>query len=201
MEFGRGARVIASRTGRSFPAALVHLSLRNTRRYGGYIVHIGIVLIAVGLAGSGFNKDVEGPMPYRGHMQIGAYTLISQNVTQDDNANYSSQSAIIEVKKDGRTIDTLYPARRFYKASGQVESIVAIRSRPLEDLYLVYAGNDPSTNNPILHAYLNPLIMWIWIGAIVVALGILLALTPGRKPAASPATAAVRESEVVGAHS
>ena len=203
MEFVRGAKVIAHRTGRNFASAVVHLTLRNTRRYGGYIVHIGIVLIAVGLAGSGFNKDIEAPMPYHAQTAIGPYTLISQANTQDDNANYSSQSAIIEVLKNGEKIDTLYPSRRFYKASGQVESMVAIRSRPLEDLYLVYAGNDPSNNQPILHAYLNPLIMWIWIGAIIVVFGILLALLPGRQAESStPARiVAVEPQEVASAHS
>ena len=189
MEFARGARVIARR-GRSLPAALVHLTMRNTRRYGGYIIHVGIILMAIGITGAAFNKDVEAPMPYQASMHIGPYQLISQSYTQDDNPNVSSEAEIIEVRENGRYLATMYPARRFYKASNQAQSIVAIRSRPLEDLYLVYAGDDPNTQTPILHAYLNPLIMWIWIGTLVMVFGTLVALLPSRKAeAARPAAA------------
>ncbi|MGH9392998.1 MAG: cytochrome c-type biogenesis CcmF C-terminal domain-containing protein, partial [Terriglobales bacterium] len=158
------------------------LTLRNTRRYGGYIIHVGIILMAIGITGSAFNQDVEAPMPYAASMQIGPYRLISQSYTQDDNPNFSTEAEIIRVERGGEAIATLYPSRRFYKASSQAQSMVAIRSRPLEDLYLVYAGDDPNTQQPILHAYLNPLVMWIWIGTLVVVFGTLLALLPGRKP-------------------
>ena len=179
MEFFRGARVL-SRRGRSFPAALVYLTSRNTRRYGGYIIHVGIVLMAMGITGSAFNKDVEAPMPYQATMQVGPYQLISESYTQDDNPNYSSEAEMIQVRENGKYVATMYPSRRFYKASNQAESMVAIRSRPLADLYLVYAGDDANTNQPILHAYWNPLMMWIWIGTLVVIFGTLVALLPNR---------------------
>ena len=186
MEFGRGARVVA-RHGRSLPAAVVHLTLRNTRRYGGYIIHVGIILMAIGITGSAFNKDVEAPMPYAATMRVGPYTLTSQSYTQDDNPNFSSAAEIIRVERGGKYVATMYPSRRFYKVSNQAQSMVAIRSRPLEDLYLVYAGDDPTSQQPILHAYLNPLIMWIWIGTLVVVFGTLVALLPNRKLAARAA--------------
>jgi len=194
MEFGRGARVLASH-GRSLPAALLHLTLRNTRRYGGYIIHIGIILIAIGITGSAFNKDVEAAMPYQATMQIGSYKLVSQSYTQDDNPNYSTEAEIIQVQQNGRTVATMYPSRRFYKASNQAQSMVAIRSRPLEDLYLVYAGDDPNTHQPILHAYLNPLISWIWIGALVVVFGTLVALVPSRGADSSRRQSAAQAQE------
>ncbi|MGH9465722.1 MAG: heme lyase CcmF/NrfE family subunit [Terriglobales bacterium] len=180
MEFGRGARVLARR-GRSYPSALVHLTMRNTRRYGGYIIHIGIVLMAIGITGAAFNQSVEAPMPYQATMQIGPYQLVSESYTQDDNPNFSSEAEIVQVRQNGRAVATLYPSRRFYKASNQAQSIVAIRSRPSADLYLVYAGDDPNTHTPILHAYMRPLIMWIWVGTLVVVFGTLLALLPSRK--------------------
>ncbi|MGH9481269.1 MAG: heme lyase CcmF/NrfE family subunit [Terriglobales bacterium] len=179
-EFGRGARVLARR-GRSLPAALVQLTMRNTRRYGGYIIHVGIILMAIGITGSAFNRDVEAPMPYQATIKIGPYQLVSESYTQDDNANFAAEAEIIQVRRNGRYVATMYPARRFYKASNQAQSIVAIRSRPLEDLYLVYAGDDPNTQQPILHAYLNPLISWIWLGALVVVAGTLIALLPSRR--------------------
>ncbi|TAN20891.1 MAG: heme lyase CcmF/NrfE family subunit [Acidobacteria bacterium] len=180
MEFGRGARVLVKR-GRSWPGAVVHLTSRNTRRYGGYIIHIGIILMAIGITGAAFNQSVEAPMPYQGKIQIGSYQLVSESYTQDDNPNYSTEAEIIQVRQNGRVVDTLYPSRRFYKASNQAQSMVAIRSEPSGDLYLVYAGDDPNTHVPILHAYIRPLIMWIWVGTIVVIFGTLIALLPSRK--------------------
>ena len=197
MEFGRGARVL-QRRGRSWPSSFIHLTLRNRRRYGGYIIHVGIMLMAIGITGSAFNKDVEAAMPYQASMQIGPYRLTSESYTQDDNANYSSEAEIIQVTRQGRYVATMYPSRRFYKASNQAQSMVAIRSRPLADLYLVYAGDDPNTRQPILHAYLNPLIMWIWVGTLVVLAGTVIALIPGAPAKDRQAVAAPVEPLEVG---
>ncbi|MGH9414689.1 MAG: heme lyase CcmF/NrfE family subunit, partial [Terriglobales bacterium] len=180
MEFGRGARVLVKR-GRSWPGAVVHLTSRNTRRYGGYIIHVGIILMAIGITGAAFNRSAEAPMPYQARLQIGSYTLVSESYTQDDNSNYSTEAEIVQVRQNGHVVDTMFPSRRFYKASNQAQSMVAVRSRPAGDLYLVYAGDDPNTHTPILHAYIRPLIMWIWVGTIVVIFGTLIALLPSRK--------------------
>ncbi len=192
-EFYRGARVVARHEGVNVVAALPRLISRNTRRYGGYIVHLGIVLLFIGIAGAGFNRDLSMAMPYHARMSIGPYTLISESYTQNDNANYSSEAMIVQVERGGRPLMTLYPARRFYKASNQAQSIVAIHVTPLADLYLVYAGHDPATGQPILHAYYNPLTVWIWIGAIILVLGTLVALLPNRRPPArAPASSSAR---------
>ncbi|MGH9489949.1 MAG: heme lyase CcmF/NrfE family subunit [Terriglobales bacterium] len=197
MEFGRGAAVLRRRGGvplrgllGGWPGAVGQLTMRNTRRYGGYIVHVGILLIAIGIAGSGLNLQTQGAMPYQARMHIGPYTLISEHYTQNDNANFSADSLAVAVERRGQYVTTMYPARRYYKASNQDQSMVAIRSTPLADLYLVYAGNDSTSNAPVLHAYWNPLIIWIWIGTIIVALGTILAMLPSRRPAvAAPAPA------------
>jgi cytochrome c-type biogenesis protein CcmF len=76
----------------------------------------------------------------------------------------------------------LYPQRRFYLASQVTETMVAIETSPLRDLYVVYAGRSPDTNKPVIHAYLNPLVKWIWFGGIVVVLGTILAMLPNRRP-------------------
>ena len=85
--------------------------------------------------------------------------------------------------KNGKKIDTMYPERRFYKASEQTATIVANRSRPSEDLYLVYTGRNQDTGKPIIKAHVNPLVMWIWIGVHMVLIGTLIALVPNMKPA------------------
>ncbi|HTP44249.1 MAG TPA: cytochrome c-type biogenesis CcmF C-terminal domain-containing protein, partial [Candidatus Acidoferrum sp.] len=78
-EFWRGARVIAARSGVNLLAATGQLTMRNTRRYGGYVVHFGMVLIFIGIAGSAFNRDVQQEMPPGAHMKLGPYDIVSQN--------------------------------------------------------------------------------------------------------------------------
>ncbi len=192
-EFYRGARVVSRHEQVSLVTALPRLVRRNTRRYGGYIVHLGVVLLFIGIAGSGFNRDVQAAMPYHARMAIGPYSLISESYTQNDNPNYRSESMIVRVERQGKYVETLYPARRFYKASRQAQSIIAVHTTPLADLYLVYGGHDPTTGQPILHAYYNPLTIWVWLGAIVLVLGTLVALLPNRRaPARVIAPTAVR---------
>jgi len=176
-EFLRGARVIAEKTGHNLFASMVQLTRRNTRRYGGYIVHIGIVIAIVGFAGSAFNTDSEKELGPGDSMTIGGYTLVLDSNTQDDNPNYASESAIVNVFQDGKKIDTMYPERRFFKASQQTATIVANRSTLKEDLYLVYTGNSEN-GRPILKAHINPLVMWFWIGVWVLIAGTGIALVP-----------------------
>jgi cytochrome c-type biogenesis protein CcmF len=198
-EFWRGGRVIAQKSGQNMLAAMVQLTRRNTRRYGGYIVHFGIVVMCIGFAGAAFNETNEQELGFRESMTIGPYTLVCQKYTQDDNPNYGTELAIVDVYKGGKHIDTLYPERRFYKASQQSATIVANRSMLREDLYLVYAGKNQDNDKPIIKAHLNPLVVWIWIGLIIVVLGTVVALVPSVPAAAvaKRAPEAVAEAKAV----
>jgi cytochrome c-type biogenesis protein CcmF len=205
-EFYRGARVIARHTGSNLLASAVQLTRRNTRRYGGYIVHFGVVVIIIGMAGAAFNIDKEQEMPQGAQMEIGGYRLVCDSFTQDDNDNYRSEWAIIRVLKNGREIATMYPEQRFFKASGQPATIVANRSTLKEDLYLVYAGRNQDTGAPIIRAHLNPLVVWIWIGVPLVLAGTVIALIPNYQATklAAPARARaapeiIKSGETVGA--
>jgi len=189
-EFIRGGRVIAGKTGRNLPSAMVHLTRRNTRRYGGYIVHIGIALICIGVMGTPLNQSAEKEMAYGDKLAIGPYTLACRSYTQEENANYSSNIAILDVFKNGKQIDTLYPESRFYEATQQPQHIPTVRSSLKEDLYVVYEGQNQDTGRPIIKAHLNPLVSWIWIGVLVMIFGTGLALVPN----AAPIHATVREN-------
>ena len=182
-EFYRGARVIAARDGSNILAAIGDLTMRNTRRYGGYIVHFGMVLIFIGIAGSAFNKDVQMEMAPGQSLAIGPYTILCQNFDRVANNNFESERATLEIFRNGRSEMMLYPERRFFLASEVTETMVAVQSKPLHDLYIVYAGRSPETGKPVIHAYLNPLVKWIWFGGIVVVLGTGLALLPNRRAA------------------
>ena len=181
-EFWRGGRVIARQTGVNIAQGMVVITRRNTRRYGGYLIHIGVVLIVIGFCGLPFNQDKEQEMGFGDKLQIGHYTLVCQSYTQDDKPNYASEWAVLDVYKNGKKIDTMFPERRFYKASEQTATMVANRSRPNEDLYLVYTGRNQETGRPIIRAHVNPLVMWIWIGVHIVLIGTIIALFPNMKP-------------------
>jgi len=188
-EFVRGGRVIRGHTGQSLLASMVQLGHRNTRRYGGYIVHLGVAVLVIGFAGAAFNQDKEQEMAFGGKMTIGSYTLVCQSYTQDDNPNYGSEWAVINVLKGGRQIATIYPERRFYKASQQTSTIVANRSTLKEDLYVVYEGQSQDAGRPIIKAHLNPLVMWVWAGVWIMIAGTILALIPNSVPVRVPAPA------------
>jgi cytochrome c-type biogenesis protein CcmF len=185
-EFWRGGRVIARHNHSNVFAGMLQLTRRNTRRYGGYLVHMGVVFAVIGFAGAAFNQDKEQELGFGDKMQIGGYTLVCQSFTQDDKPNYSSEWAIIDVYRGNEKIATMFPERRVYKASDQPATMVANRSTLREDLYLVYTGNNPQTNRPILKAHLNPLVMWIWIGAFTILFGTIIALVPNMAASAIP---------------
>jgi cytochrome c-type biogenesis protein CcmF len=182
-EFYRGARVISSRDGSHLLTSVGELTLRNTRRYGGYIVHFGMVLVFIGIAGTPFNKDIQKDLGIGDTLKIGPYTILCQNFDQVANGNYQSDRATLEVFKNGKSDMMLYPERRFFLTSQITETMVAVQSSPLRDLYVVYAGRSPESGRPSVHAYLLPLVKWIWFGGIVVVLGTILALIPNRRTA------------------
>jgi cytochrome c-type biogenesis protein CcmF len=181
-EFIRGGRVISRHTGQNLLASMVHLWHRNTRRYGGYIVHFGVAVVIIGILGTPFNQDKEKEMGYGDKMTIGPYTLVCQSYTQDDNPNYSNEWAIINVFKGDKQVTTMYPERRFYKASQQPQTLPRIRSTVKEDLYLTYEGLNETTGRPIIKAHLNPLVMWIWVGVLIMIGGTALGLIPNTSP-------------------
>jgi cytochrome c-type biogenesis protein CcmF len=182
-EFYRGARVIANRDHTNILSAVGDLTMRNTRRYGGYVVHFGMVLVFIGIAGSAFNKDIQMDMSPGQSLAIGPYTILCQNFDQVANDNYQSERATLEVFRNGHSEMMLYPQRRLYLASQVTETMVAVQSSALRDLYVVYAGRNPDTGKPVIHAYLNPLVKWIWFGGVVVVLGTGLAMLPNRRAA------------------
>src|SRR5215831_18819824 len=126
-EFIRGGRVISRHTGQNIFASMARLAHRNTRRYGGYIVHFGVAVVIIGFLGSAFNQDREKELGFGDKIEIGGYTLVCQSYTQDDNPNYQSEWAVMNVFRGGEKIATLYPERRFYHASEQTATMVANR--------------------------------------------------------------------------
>jgi cytochrome c-type biogenesis protein CcmF len=181
-EFIRGGRVISRHTGQNLLAGMAHLCHRNTRRYGGYIVHFGVALVFIGILGTPFNREAEKEMAFGDKMEIGPYTLVSRSFSEGVKPNYEGEWAILQVFKGGKQIDTLYPESRFYLASQQQQHMPAIRSTLARDLYVVYEGQNQDTGRPIIKAHLNPMVSWIWIGLLVIVFGTVVALVPNATP-------------------
>ncbi len=181
MEFAKGSRAIASSSGANLAYAMVTLTRRNTRRYGGFIVHLGIVLIFVGLTGAIFNREQKTGIHQGDRLQLGGFGLRVLEISTGENENYLWQRADIEVYDGATSIGTLTPQREYYKAANQAVGRVDIRHTLNEDLYVNFAGVN-GDNVPVVEAYLFPLVNWIWIGALVLLCGTLVTLTPPLTP-------------------
>jgi cytochrome c-type biogenesis protein CcmF len=190
-EFLRGAGVVRTQTGKNLVSSAVLLTRRNTRRYGGYIIHFGIVLMFIGLAGAAFDQSKELEMGFGDSIQLNGYKLVCQSFSQDSNPNYDTDFALIDVFKGNNKIAHLNPERRVYFPDtdhAQVSTIVAIHSTLAADLYVVFEGRNADSGKPDIKVFVNPLVNWIWIGVGIVILGTVLALFPSLLPAARSAT-------------
>jgi cytochrome c-type biogenesis protein CcmF len=181
MEFWKGSRAIAAKSGQNLLMAAVELTHRNTRRYGGYIVHLAMVFMFIGFTGAAFNKDSTNEVRIGDSFTIGRYDLKVRDLLDGDNDNYSWRRAIIDVSVGGRQIATLNPEQRVYKASRQPTSEVSIRRRLNEDLYLNFAGvTNDGRNLAIIQSYVFPLVSWIWLGFVTLLFGTLVCLIPSK---------------------
>jgi cytochrome c-type biogenesis protein CcmF len=180
-EFVRGANVRRGVTGTDILTALVGLVGRNKRRYGGYIVHLGVVLIFFGFAGETFKLEEEVALKPGQQVTVGRYTLRHDVMKVADDDQKQMVTAYISVFEGDKQIDTLYPSKWFYrKHEGQPTTETAIRRRPNEDLYVVLARPEIETQTAFLHINVNPLVNWVWFGFGVIAIGTGIALLPER---------------------
>ena len=179
-EFYKGARTRQRVYNENFVAALYNLTMRNTRRYGGYVIHFGIVLLFIGFSGLAFRTETKATMAEGDLLRINDYMLRCQTLTEGEDPNYIYQRAVLTVTKAGRALGVLDPERRLYKASQEPISHVAIHSSLVEDLYVVVAGADSDSGKAVVEAFVNPLVGWVWIGGAVVFWGTLLAMVPSR---------------------
>jgi cytochrome c-type biogenesis protein CcmF len=184
-EFLRGANVVHTQTGKTLFESTILLTRRNTRRYGGYLIHFGVVVMFIGLAGSAFNQSRESEMSFGDSINLGGYKIVCQSYSEDSNANYDSQFALLDVFHNGKKITRLAPERRVYFVNtdhAQPSTIVAIHSTLENDLYVVFEGTNPDNDKPIIKFFINPLVNWIWVGVVIVVFGTFIALVPPLKP-------------------
>jgi cytochrome c-type biogenesis protein CcmF len=180
LEFARGTRARQTLTGSSVFAAFSGLVGRNRRRYGGYVVHAAIVLLAIGIVGSSAYDTVAEQRLQRGDvMRVGDYELVHRGAVQRDGANALELRALVDVRKDGRPLGRLEPGKNQYRAEDQVSNEVAIRSDWLtgEDLFLdaqrIYPNGDVQ-----LRVFVKPLVNLLWVAGFVFLLGAVVAMWP-----------------------
>ena len=194
IEFWRGMRVRQAMLGEKPWTALSHLIGKNRRRYGGYIVHVGIVMIFVGIvASSVFKLEVQRSMKIGDSVAIGGYTVRYDGIHQESDDHVDSTYAIVSVW-DGEgagavQVGEVRPEKRFYKKPKQPTTEVSIWSTLGEDLYVVLGSYDPPSQLAVFQVFVNPMIAWMWIGGVVLALGTGVCMWPSysERTATAPA--------------
>jgi cytochrome c-type biogenesis protein CcmF len=178
-EFWRGARVRQGATGTDILTAAIGLIARNKRRYGGYIIHVGVVLIFLGFAGTGFSKEEDVNLKPGQQAQVGDFVVRLNAVKVTDDGQKQMITADTTVLRDGKEIARMYPARWFYrKHEDEATTEVAIRRGFAEDLYLVMPAFSVEEQSASMGIHVNPLVNWVWAGFGVLAIGTGIALLP-----------------------
>jgi len=177
-EIGRGVRSRLKR-GEALPIATARLFARDRRRYGGYIVHIGIALLSIGVVGNLYNLDAEGTLSRGETMSVGQYVLRFDGFTGGSEPDVQTIGAKFEVFEGDSSLGTLTPSRRLYRLrEDQPITIPAVMNRPLEDVYLLLGSFDLDADAVTLKASVNVLVSWVWIGLAVLVLGTFVAAWP-----------------------
>lgn len=166
-------------TKESFPVALGRLVVRSRRRHGGYIVHLGIALIAFGIIGSNFDVEELVTLEEGESMEIADYTLTYEHLGYRTERANEIYYANIAIEKNGEHLGYIQPERVFYLNWPEPATEVAIRSTLKEDLYVVLGGWEED-RRATFQINVNPLVQWIWIGSALSVVGALFAIWPGR---------------------
>jgi cytochrome c-type biogenesis protein CcmF len=186
-EVVRGARARARGRGEAPPTATWRLATRNRRRYGGYTVHLGVLVMAIAIAiSSAMAIDRTVTLAVGESATIGGYTVTNDRVVVEPLPN---DARVIETRAEltyaGSQSGTLATAQRDYPSSATPIATPAVRTSLGEDLYVTLLAADPATGSVTLHLFVNPLVAWIWIGGAIVGLGAVFAIWPERRTRAA----------------
>ena len=181
-EFARGAIARRRSRGEQLPAALWGLIRRNGRRYGGYVIHFGIVLIGVAIIGNEFYQSTTHVTLTRGDsVELAGYTLKYVALESEQRSNHTEIRANLNVSDaaSGRPLGKIFPRRNIYeKTPDQPTSEVGLRMTPAEDVYVILNGWEGDGSSATFTVYINPLTMWMWVGGLLVVFGTLVSVWP-----------------------
>jgi cytochrome c-type biogenesis protein CcmF len=173
------------RTGENLGVSLLHLAERNRRRYGGYLVHLGIVMMALGVIGINlFQTDTQGTVAQGQSLQLDGYTITYRDLAVfDTNDGRNVARAVVDVSKGGKALAELHPRRDYYYADQQPMTIPGVRSTMEDDVYVLLVDWQPiSSEGATFKIYHNPLVNWMWVGCIMLFFGALVAAWPDKDP-------------------
>ena len=200
-EFIRGMLVRRRQTGSDPFTSMVGLVLSKRRKYGGYIVHLGVAIMFVGFAGKAYDRmvdrtietpaimdktvgfDADGtvaelPPNSKSGFAFGSYVFLYERLISTSDDHKDAVTAQVSIWKDGENIGVVYPAKWDYHRGEEATTEVAIRVRASEDVYVVLTGYDLDSQLANFRVFINPLIAWVWIGFLIMALGTLVCLIP-----------------------
>jgi cytochrome c-type biogenesis protein CcmF len=184
-DYGRAVWARHCRTGENLAVSFGRLAVRNRRRYGGYIIHLGVVLIALGVIGiEMFQTETQGTIKKGESLTLSGYTVTFRSLAEFDYADGRNIArAVVEVWGDGRLLGELYPRRDYYYAQQQPVTIPGVRSTMADDLYVILVDWQPiSISGATFKIYHNPLVNWVWLGGFIFILGTLVAAWPDKDP-------------------
>jgi cytochrome c-type biogenesis protein CcmF len=191
-ELGRATRGRRRATGEPWPTAFGRLLAQNHRRYGGLVVHLGVVLVAIGVATSTVSKLEREATLQRGEtLEVGRHAVRFTGLTDLEQPTHLLVQATLEVTEAGRPVGTLRPGQRLYPGSNSPFASVAVRYGFFRDFYVILGSFDREGQWAQVKAQIHPMVAWIWLGGAVVLMGGALALWPAgrRAPATVPAAA------------
>jgi cytochrome c-type biogenesis protein CcmF len=197
-EFWRGARARNRRHGEGLLSALLQLAARNRQRYGGYVIHLGVVVMALGIIGiETFQTETQGTLERGEQITLGRYVMIFDGLTQFATPDGRSVSrAEVSIYKDGEYAGKLFPRQDFYVAANQPMTIPGVRSTIEDDFYVLLVGWEPiDQQGATFKIYHNPLVNFVWFGGFIFILGTLVAAWPERRPGSLPAKVRVATAQ------
>jgi cytochrome c-type biogenesis protein CcmF len=194
-EFVRGMLARHRATGEHYLAALVSLIRRNNRRYGGYLVHLAILMIGVGAVGSQvYQQQTQATLAPGQSVTLAGYTITAQGIQTNQLPGVKVVDGMLSVNGQ-----ELRPEKQYFDNFPQQPSTkVGLRSTPFEDLYVVlgdWVGDGP-TAQVSLAVFVNPMVSWIWAGGVLLLLGTLVTLWPAAVPSRQRVTASVPRGTV-----
>jgi cytochrome c-type biogenesis protein CcmF len=190
MEFRRGVTARRHLVSERPARALMNLIAKNNRRYGGYIIHVGVALAFVGIVGSSFFRtEVKKSIKPGGSFDVGPYELVFLGLKHDETPHLESARAEVEVLRNGNPLAVMRPGKLFYKRPQQPATSVAIRSTPVSDLYVVLASLDDNSGLVTFQVFLTPLVFWLWAGGFIAAFGTVIVMWPNMRERAAIAAA------------
>jgi cytochrome c-type biogenesis protein CcmF len=200
-EIWRGVRARIRRHEENPAVALWRLARRNQRRYGGHLIHLGVVFLAIGILGIElFQSETQGTVALGEQIALGRYVMIYEDLEQYvDRDGSGVTQASLSVYRDGKLIDEIYPRQNYYFEMQQTMTIPGVRSTIQDDLYVILAGWESiGTEGATFKVYHNPLVNFVWWGGIVFILGVIVAILPTRAGAAVQAQQSARGRTALG---